>query len=482
MVDELHFCSQCGVSIPLTEVTSGAARAGLPTNDARTFCAEHRTARVPPAGASAHAAHSAATAIAPGSEFQLLFCANCSVSIPIDDERSGRAVREYGSLLCVACSRATPGERDRRRKAVELELADDAPASAAPPHSPPPAGSASAGGPITRETRIPAGVAPPAGGGNGSWALVALVVVASGAAGFFGWEYFQSRGRQTRSQADLARDATALTERVQRSLDAFDAKLERHDADLRAANDAALEDVRRRMSEDLSALRGDLAGVRADLGGADSALAQRIAKLEGQVGSMQGVLSGLASRPADPPRDHGPDGGANGGGAGPTPPVAEGPPPPVGPDKPAVEPVDPAVAKAVKDLLESKDAGVRFNAALGLAQMKSPAAVGPLAKVCTEDEHVMVRRVAARALGDIRAWKAVPVLIQALEDREVYVAQQANFALQKITGQDFGVTLDSSPRDRKTRAVTATKWWDKNKDVPPDGVCLEPITPFVNVK
>jgi HEAT repeat protein len=136
----------------------------------------------------------------------------------------------------------------------------------------------------------------------------------------------------------------------------------------------------------------------------------------------------------------------------------------------------------VKDLLESKDAGVRFNAAHGLAQMKSPAAVGPLAKVCTEDEHVMVRRVAARALGDIRAWRAVPVLIQALEDREVYVAQQANFALQKITGQDFGVTLDSSPRDRKTRAVTATKWWDKNKDSPPEGVCLEPITPFVNVK
>lgn len=481
MVDELHFCSQCGVSIPLSEVTSGAARAGLAAGDSRVLCGEHR-----PATAAAPAAASASTA-APSADFQLLFCANCSVSIPIDDERSGRAIREYGSLLCVACSRANPGERDRRRKAVELELADDAP-RLAPPSAPSPTTTSAAApatsGPITRETRMPSGVAPSNGGGGTSWGLVVLVVLASGAAGFFGWEYFQARGRQTKSSADASRDSAALSDRVQRALDAFDQKIERHAEDMREANAQALEDLRKRMSEDLSALRGDLAGVRADLSAADSSLAQRIAKLEGQVGSMQGVLSGMASRQPEPPRDHTDGGGSgNNGGGAPTPPVAEGPAVPPGPDKPtAPDAVDPAVAKLVKDLLESKDAGVRFNAALGLATMKSPAAVGPLAKVCAEDEHVMVRRVAARALGDIRAWRAVPVLVQALEDREVYVAQQANFALQKITNQDFGVTLDSSARDRKTRAVTASKWWDKNKDAPPEGVCLEPITAYVTPK
>lgn len=490
MVDELHFCSQCGVSIPLTEVTSGAARAGLAAGDARVLCGEHRPAQVATVGSGAGASSPGAVGTAAAAaDFQLLFCANCSVSIPIDDERSGRAVREYGSLLCVACSRATPGERERRRKAVELELADDAPRlapapSPAPSAAPPSTAASAASGPITRETRMPAGVVSSGGGGGASWGLVILVVLASGAAGFFGWEYFQARGRQAKSAADASRDSAVLSDRVQRALDGFETTIERRMTELREANAASLEDLRKRMSEDLSALRGDLAGVRADLGTADSNLAQRIAKLEGQVGSMQGVLSGLASRQPDPPRDHA-DAGGNGGapnnGGGNQPPVAEGPATPPMPEKPPVpDAVDPAVAKLVKDLLESKDAGVRFNAALGLATMKSPAAVGPLAKVCTEDEHVMVRRVAARALGDIRAWRAVPVLVQALEDREVYVAQQANFALQKITNQDFGVTLDSSPRDRKTRAVTASKWWDKNKDSPPEGVCLEPITAYVN--
>ena len=69
----------------------------------------------------------------------------------------------------------------------------------------------------------------------------------------------------------------------------------------------------------------------------------------------------------------------------------------------------------------------------------------------------------------------VPVLIQALEDRETYVAQMANFALQSITGQDFGVNLDQSARERKTKAAAAMKWWEKNKAAPSEGVCLEAV-------
>jgi hypothetical protein len=70
----------------------------------------------------------------------------------------------------------------------------------------------------------------------------------------------------------------------------------------------------------------------------------------------------------------------------------------------------------------------------------------------------------------------VPNLIKALEDREVYVALQANQALQNITGNDFGVTQDTPAGQRKTKAQAAEKWWEKNKDHPPDGVCLHSLT------
>jgi hypothetical protein len=48
--------------------------------------------------------------------------------------------------------------------------------------------------------------------------------------------------------------------------------------------------------------------------------------------------------------------------------------------------------------------------------------------------------------------------------------------LQNITGNDFGVTQDTPAGQRKTKASAAEKWWDKNKDHPPDGVSLHPIT------
>ena len=44
------------------------------------------------------------------------------------------------------------------------------------------------------------------------------------------------------------------------------------------------------------------------------------------------------------------------------------------------------------------------------------------------------------------------------------------------TGQDFGVSIDHSIRDRKVKAAAAMRWWEKNKDNPLDGVCLEPVT------
>jgi HEAT repeat protein len=146
------------------------------------------------------------------------------------------------------------------------------------------------------------------------------------------------------------------------------------------------------------------------------------------------------------------------------------------PPKPTPTAVNPAVAGLCRDLLESSDDGVRFKAATELTVLKDPASIPALVKALGDDKHYFVRRGCARALGMIKAWFAVPALIKALEDHEVYVALMANIQLQNITGVDFGVTQDTPPGQRKTKAAAADKWWEKNKDKPPDGVCLAPVT------
>src|SRR5689334_9540587 len=97
---DLHFCSRCGISIPQAEIDAGTAGGA----DGKYFCAEHR------AGAAVAVAEALATSAGEDvpltlTEPELLFCANCRVSIPLGDVKSGRAHREFGSLLCAGCSK-----------------------------------------------------------------------------------------------------------------------------------------------------------------------------------------------------------------------------------------------------------------------------------------------------------------------------------------------------------------------------------------
>jgi hypothetical protein len=416
---------------------------------------------------------------------ELLFCANCRVSIPVGDVQSGRAVREFGSMLCAQCAGADPGVRSARRKAVETEMAVDA-ASADPVALRHCAGCGSSvpqGHIVTGRARLDGDRvlcercterAPVrTGSGIGTTVLVVLLVAAMGAAGFFGAQYFKGRPASG-EKPDLARELTLLRTETSARIAEIEASLDQRDAEARAAADDAFERLREQTADDLVALRSDLVRLRAELQAADGDAAQRIAKLEGLLVGLQEMVRGLAARPAAP-ESRPPDTAR-----GPEPPVpSEGPtgngggtsmPQPPGPAQP-----DPAVARHVKDLLESQDAGVRYNAALELIRLKALVAIPAFAKLVVEDPNVLVRNVAARGLGEFKAWNAVPMLIQALEDRESWVAQKSNFALQAVTGQDFGVLIDHSPAERKKRGQTALKWWEKNKDRPPEGVCLDPV-------
>ena len=469
---ELHFCSQCGISIPLSEVQNGVAVLG----EGRYACAEHRTSKDTP---------------------ELLFCANCQVSIPVGDTESGRARREFGSLLCAPCSSADAAERERRRKAVEAEMAGDAPApatatprtcsvcSAAVPDAVLASGRALVDGlrivcPRCRDAAAVGAARAPAesSSSGGTWVLAGLLVVAAAAAGFFGAEYVNRRAAPqvpTASAADLRAlrdDTSTLREQVRRMGDDLASRPTGG-----GVTKESLEVLQKRFADDLLATREDLAELRTRTGAADGELAQRIAKLEGQILGLQEMIRGLAARPA-----------ASGPETPVQPPVAQSPdgPAPGMPAPPAPEPkpgVPPEVQRLIRDLLESRDEATRFAAASELVRRKERFAIPAFARQAVEDPNLIVRRACARGLGDTRAWFGVPALIQALEDKEAYVAQQANYALLSITGQDFGVTVESSVRDRKTRAANATKWWEKNRETPPDGVILDPVTldpPSVN--
>jgi TolA-binding protein len=259
-------------------------------------------------------------------------------------------------------------------------------------------------------------------------------------------------------------DLRAELSRVTAELREADRERAQETRELQSQGATAVADELRKLREDFRTQREELQSATARGAAVDEQLAQRVAKLEGQVAGMVEMVRGLAARePAEAPRRPEPE-------APPRRPEPEAPAPPVV-EAPAP---DPAVSRHVKELLESPEPGARYTAAQELTKLAHPAAIPAFVQVLANDQNVMVRRSAARGLGVLKAWNAVPALVQALEERESYVAQQANFSLLAITGQDFGVTQEQSVRERKTRAGQAQKWWEKNRSSPPEGVSLEP--------
>jgi hypothetical protein len=473
---DLHFCSRCGISIPQSEIDSGFATGA----GGKFYCSEHR-------GGAVAVAEAPPPRTAPGvagEEPELLFCANCRVSIPVDDSKSGRAHREFGSLLCAGCSKADPGERAARREAVEAEMAADVDAhdpvvarrcsvcSAAVPYGQIVTGKAKVDGDrVTCERCRAAAVAAPSASSTGSGWLSGFLWLAV-IAGMFLVGFFVVRAvrdqekpaapKPSTAQADAARiDADRRWDQLSQRL----AEMERRSAaapEDRAGDDkhtaAALSDVRRMVAD-----------LRTDVAKSDAELQARIARLEGAIEGLGARVTDLANRStSQQPVERAPARSPEPPTTAPAAPTPEKKEAPVG--------VNPEVSRLCKELLESADNGTRFNAANELGTLKDPAAVPSLVKGLAEDKHYFVRRGCAIALAKIRAWLAVPALIKALEDKEPYVALEANRALQKVTGNDFGVNQDVPLGQRKTKATAAEKWWDKNRDSPPDGVSMHPIT------
>ncbi len=477
---ELHFCSRCGISIPQTEIDTGSATGA----GGKYFCSEHRSGSSVAVAESPHPS-GVASAFAPGEDLELLFCANCRVSIPQGDSQSGRAHREHGSLYCAGCSKADPGERAARREAVEAEMAADVDSqdpvaarrcsvcSAVVPYGQIVTGKAKVEGNRVVCERCRAASASSPGGapraGMSSGLVLAIVIVVAAGLGYLG-----TRTWIDQKKSGTARDPIAELKLLKADFDAkllsLDVRLTDVQKQSLAPDDRAASE-RARVDAEFANLRQSFADLRADMSKSDVDLQQRVSHIEGQISGLNERMRDLASRSvAAPPMA-----------APPVAPPAEKPPEPrAGTDTPAPpgpKPVNPAVVKLCKDLLDpAADDGTRFTAATELTTLKDPASLPSLVKALADDKHYFVRRGCARALGVMRSWLAVPALIKALEDREVYVALAANIALQNITGNDFGITQDTPPGQRKTKSQSAEKWWEKNKDKPPEGVSLAPVT------
>ncbi|MHC4821972.1 MAG: HEAT repeat domain-containing protein, partial [Planctomycetota bacterium] len=416
-----YMCAVCSDSTPADrvarrvamerEMTEGPANAGVPVplHDARVPVAAGDDDAAPAVGATPPSAGSA----------PLHFCEGCNASIAASEVSLGRALMKGGRTWCQKCR-------------VRVEDGSDAP-------------------------------------GAGALPVLAAALLASmtTAAVFVVWEGGRMEDRQKVDQEIRAEIAS-----VQSSL--RDDRLAADDSFARVEN--RIDAVSGNLLDEMDGLRGTMKEqtneskrLRALMGAGKPGQPNRFDVAEARMGdlegSMQSALDELGTRFEKRLVDVLAEARA----------AAE-----EAAEKAAFEPVAPAdtggnpgvpapaemseqVQRAL-ELLADKDAGVRFSAAIELGKLGDRRAWTELVEVLQRDDDVFVRRACVRSLGELKAYEAFPALIEALTDSEEYVAKQASSVVREMAGQDFGYKQSQSKSERKRVADRANKWWEENQD------------------
>lgn len=89
-----------------------------------------------------------------------------------------------------------------------------------------------------------------------------------------------------------------------------------------------------------------------------------------------------------------------------------------------------------------------------------------LVEILKDDKkfEVFYRTAAAAALGEIKACDAVEGLAEALTDKAMMVAQQANKSIRLITGFDSGLSPTARIVERRDAHTKFLEWWRKHED------------------
>ena len=123
---------------------------------------------------------------------------------------------------------------------------------------------------------------------------------------------------------------------------------------------------------------------------------------------------------------------------------------------------DPKLPQILTELLEDKNATVRFAAAKYLAQRGDRNAIPFLVKGL-EHEDAFYRFSAIRALEELDHPDTIPALIGALSDRIHGNANVAARALQRKTGVRFGLDTTKDATARRKIIASWRTWWENSR-------------------
>lgn len=370
---------------------------------------------------------------------KIQFCDVCNESVPVADVDEGRAVLRNGRVVCARCEAAMSASAalgsiaPAPQAAVELIVAPPR-VLHPPPSLVPPAPRTASGAPLAV-----------------ALAIVALLAALGG--GFFLFDRLERRTREL--EDELARVGASIDERARLASSGLA-------NEMRAANEGfgevrgSVGDLERRLDESAKeraaahdALRAEVEQLSARMVAIDtveSALERHETELEDltRLGStLRAELDGVSDRMDEP----------------------------VAAADPAADPAAasapgaadaPAWVSWLADL-SSPDSGTRWQAVQSLGATGDPSVATHLLPMLG-DSDIFVRMAAARILGELGAVDAIPGLIDALEDPEMSVREQAFVSLRKVSGQSLPFDPDGKDVDRAKRVKAWREWWDRARD------------------
>lgn len=444
---KIYFCEKCGVSIPLQEVVGGRATA----RDGKTYCQNCHPTDKKESG-----------------ELELYFCDNCGVSIPLQDVITNQAKSEGEKVICTECAPLTSTQRAVRRDRIRQELEEKEESryrlhfcdrcNTSIPQSHLITGRAvMQGGRTFCERCKPRASAKRTG--SGTLVLTVLLIATIAALGYVA---FSGKGVFTDNSSGeklMVENAARLQKVVDRVDGLTDGETNRQRAMRELAGDLkkleshqeARNAMEREANDLTTALREKQADFQEEVEAREEQTNRAIRALEEKIAELARLLEEQKKAPAA------------------VPPATE-PKQPSPEPEPVPEPVEPEVEEVpaeVKKYIEqlgSDEEGLRFAAAVELGRIGHPSAIPSLLVVLEKDKDYFVRRAAARSLGDMNAWVAVPKLIDTLGDKEFFVAIAAHQALKSITGQDFGFRENMSRNEVRKVQSRSRDWWKDHEN------------------
>ncbi len=116
----------------------------------------------------------------------------------------------------------------------------------------------------------------------------------------------------------------------------------------------------------------------------------------------------------------------------------------------------------IRLLRDEKDGGVVEQTALALWMLDAREAIPTLKRVA-DHPSTQTRCWILQAIGNLGTKVDIPFLAEHLYDPDHSVCRQAASAIEKLTGEDFGLPKGSGPIDPQQGLMRARRWWEKNK-------------------